>query len=193
MSIGKSLRFEIFARDGFTCQYCGRRPPDVILEVDHIHPESKGGTADPINLITACFDCNRGKSAKVISEIAPRPDADLTYLKVQQELAEAKRYLEAKQVLDALLRDVAVVLKQLWAEQLTSDRIPDDRQFSQWLNRYSPEEVDYAIRAASGKFHRGQFGRTYRWDTCQAVSCYISGIMRSRAKQSAEKAASAIQ
>lgn len=79
MAVGKSLRFDVFARDGFTCQYCGRRPPDVVLELDHIHPVSKDGPDDILNLITACFDCNRGKAAKVISDIAPR----LGYLRGQ--------------------------------------------------------------------------------------------------------------
>lgn len=57
----KTKRFEVFKRDKFTCQYCGRRPPDVVLECDHIHPEAKGGDDEYSNLITACFDCNRGK------------------------------------------------------------------------------------------------------------------------------------
>jgi hypothetical protein len=61
-SISKKLRFEIFKKNNFTCQYCGKSSPDIILEVDHILPISKGGTNDLLNLITSCFDCNRGKS-----------------------------------------------------------------------------------------------------------------------------------
>ena len=41
--ISKKLRFEIFKRDKFTCQYCGKMAPDVVLEVDHIKPVCKGG------------------------------------------------------------------------------------------------------------------------------------------------------
>lgn len=62
MSISKKIRFEVFKRDGFKCQYCGQNPPIVTLEVDHINPVSKGGEDDINNLITSCFDCNRGKS-----------------------------------------------------------------------------------------------------------------------------------
>jgi hypothetical protein len=62
MSITKKLRFEVFKRDGFACQYCGKTPPDVTLEVDHIKPRSKKGGDEINNLITACFDCNRGKT-----------------------------------------------------------------------------------------------------------------------------------
>jgi 5-methylcytosine-specific restriction endonuclease McrA len=49
-------------------QYCGRRAPDVALEVDHIIPLSKGGTDKPSNLITACFECNSQKRNKLTLE-----------------------------------------------------------------------------------------------------------------------------
>lgn len=68
-SISKTLRFEVFKRDQFVCQYCGSTPPAVVLELDHIQPVSKGGTDRIENLLTACFECNRGKSNGLISEI----------------------------------------------------------------------------------------------------------------------------
>ena len=67
-SISKTMRFEIFKRDSFTCQYCGRMAPDVVLEVDHIHPVSKGGDNDILNLVTSCMDCNRGKGARKLTQ-----------------------------------------------------------------------------------------------------------------------------
>lgn len=73
--ISKKLRFEVFKRDKFTCQYCGAHPPDVILQVDHIHPVSKGGTNDQDNLITACQPCNLGKMTTPLSSI-PQSLAD---------------------------------------------------------------------------------------------------------------------
>ena len=57
-SLSKKVRFEIFKRDGFCCQYCGAKPPKIPLEVDHIRPLSKGGGKEDYNLITSCFDCN---------------------------------------------------------------------------------------------------------------------------------------
>jgi len=69
MSIGKRKRFEIFKRDGFTCRYCGRKSPEVILEVDHVTPVSSKGNDNEMNLVTSCFDCNRGKSDRNLSEI----------------------------------------------------------------------------------------------------------------------------
>ncbi len=66
--ISKTLRFEVFKRDSFKCQYCGRTPPEVILEVDHIVPVADGGDNDPLNLITSCRDCNRGKRDKRLDD-----------------------------------------------------------------------------------------------------------------------------
>ena len=62
------VTFEVFKRDSFTCQYCGKSAPDAVLEVDHIIPVSKGGDNDISNLITSCFECNRGKSNKKLTD-----------------------------------------------------------------------------------------------------------------------------
>lgn len=67
-SLTKKVRFEVFKRDAFTCQYCGSKAPDVVLEIDHINPVSKGGKNELMNLITSCYSCNRGKSDRVLSD-----------------------------------------------------------------------------------------------------------------------------
>ena len=61
-----SLRFQVLLRDGFRCTYCGATAKDVRLEVDHKIPVSGGGRTTLTNLVTACWDCNRGKSAMII-------------------------------------------------------------------------------------------------------------------------------
>lgn len=60
--IPAALRMMILARDNFTCRYCGRRAPFVELHIDHTKPFSRGGNELPSNLVTACVDCNLGKS-----------------------------------------------------------------------------------------------------------------------------------
>jgi len=62
------LRFQIFQRDDFTCQYCGRKVPEVELQVDHKYPKSKGGLDKIENYITACEDCNQGKRDVILEE-----------------------------------------------------------------------------------------------------------------------------
>ncbi|MEM6817227.1 MAG: HNH endonuclease [Pseudomonadota bacterium] len=68
-AISKTLRFEVFKRDEFTCQYCGAKPPSVVLECDHIVPVKEGGTNDIDNLTTSCFDCNRGKGSRNLTNV----------------------------------------------------------------------------------------------------------------------------
>lgn len=68
--VSKSIRFEVFKRDSFTCQYCGQKSPDVVLEVDHITPVAEGGDNDILNLVTACKACNAGKSDRLLSSSA---------------------------------------------------------------------------------------------------------------------------
>jgi len=60
-AIPDSTRFEVFKRDQFKCQYCGRCAPEIVLEIDHVDPHSKGGSDEILNLITSCRDCNSGK------------------------------------------------------------------------------------------------------------------------------------
>lgn len=66
--ISKRVRFEVFKRDAFTCQYCGKSAPDVILHLDHIKPVSKGGNNGILNLVTSCQSCNSGKSDVELSD-----------------------------------------------------------------------------------------------------------------------------
>lgn len=63
------LRFEVFKRDGFKCQYCGVTPDKQVLQVDHINPVAKGGKNDIDNLVTSCQPCNIGKGANSLASI----------------------------------------------------------------------------------------------------------------------------
>lgn len=67
--ISKRVRFEIFKRDEFKCQYCGATPPNAVLHVDHIQPVANDGTNDTDNLITSCSVCNLGKGARSLDQI----------------------------------------------------------------------------------------------------------------------------
>lgn len=63
MAVTKRTCFEVFRRDQFTCQYCGVKAPDAELRPDHVVPKALGGDDRPSNLVTACVDCNSGKSS----------------------------------------------------------------------------------------------------------------------------------
>lgn len=63
------LREYIKKRDNYTCQHCGlsvKDEPNLLLEIDHIIPLSKGGLTNTDNLQTLCWRCNRKKGNKII-------------------------------------------------------------------------------------------------------------------------------
>lgn len=75
-SITNSKRYDIMKRDGFKCVLCGVSASEGRLEIDHIIPRSKGGDGKDNNLRTICYNCNRGKKAKIEQEAVPKDDQD---------------------------------------------------------------------------------------------------------------------
>ena len=71
------LREQIKVRDGYACQICSLSTEDeknLLLEIDHIIPLSKGGVTSESNLQTLCWKCNRSKGSKIYSvEVLPNP------------------------------------------------------------------------------------------------------------------------
>ena len=62
--IGRGIRFSrihILQRDGFRCQYCGRKLPISRLNFDHVIPRARGGSTNWENIVTACYPCNQRK------------------------------------------------------------------------------------------------------------------------------------
>ena len=62
----KLTRREIFRRDNYTCQYCGKRAAS--LTVDHLLPRHLGGKEIWTNLVTACSSCNHLKGGHTLEE-----------------------------------------------------------------------------------------------------------------------------
>jgi 5-methylcytosine-specific restriction enzyme A len=64
--IPAAVRRRVYARDGYTCVYCGRRGNKLRLTIDHVFPVVLGGTNDVANLVTACRSCNLAKGARLL-------------------------------------------------------------------------------------------------------------------------------
>ena len=64
----KFSRVNIYARDHYKCQYCGRRASISELTYDHVIPRSQGGHTEWTNIVTACYECNRKKGGRTPRE-----------------------------------------------------------------------------------------------------------------------------
>lgn len=67
----KLTRLEIFKRDQYTCQYCGRERHQLTL--DHVIPRYRGGQHIWENVVSACVSCNRRKAGRTPEEAGMRP------------------------------------------------------------------------------------------------------------------------
>lgn len=178
-NISKKTRFEVFKRDNFTCQYCGRSAPDVILEIDHINPIKNGGDNNILNLITSCFDCNRGKGKRKLT--------DNEEIKIQIE--QLKEINKKREQLEMLLK---------WKKELESfddeqvDKIEEllnaktGRTFSEYgrrkckniIKRYGFDEV-----YESTKISINQYYDINDTNSVSIVVDYIGRICATRKKQ----------
>ena len=64
-------RFNLFLRDGFSCQYCGQGGE---LTFDHVIPRSRGGITSWENVVSACSRCNLKKGAKTLAQVGFKLD-----------------------------------------------------------------------------------------------------------------------
>ena len=150
--ITKRTRFRVFKRDGFTCGYCGRTPPAAILEIDHIEPVASGGTDTPDNLITACFDCNRGKGAEHLSIVpeslkarAARIAESEAQLKAYRKVVDAKRERENEDIQRLSSINVAFFGEEMFTRYGESVRV-------NFLPRINITDLCYYLGVACERF-----------------------------------------
>lgn len=172
-SLSKKVRFEVFKRDQFTCQYCGSTPPKAILEVDHINPVFNGGSNDFDNLITACFDCNRGKGKNKLSEITPSlEEKSKVIAEKQAQLKEYEKLLSRKK---ASLTRKANQIESVFSQYFSGYSFTDTfiRSVKSFLEKLPKSEVEDAMMIACERFG----------DHEQAIK-YFCGICWRKVKES---------
>ena len=157
--IGKKLRFEVFKRDSFTCQYCGRSAPDVVLEVDHIQPVADGGKNDILNLITSCHDCNAGKGKRKLSD-------QQTMQKEKKQLDELQKRREQMDMMIMWKKELLNLTEQQaeyigdYIQCVTDYSLSDSakKKIAGLIRRFSFEEVDEAVEIAVNRYYWGSGG-----------------------------------
>ncbi len=151
MSVKTSIRFKVFERDNFTCQYCGRKPPEVILHCDHIHPKSKGGMDDEINLITSCKDCNLGKRDKILKN-PKRLDVKLEIDNLKEAESQIKQYYKYLKKLADYQKDNPIVdlICDTWNEQSDNYQLTDvgKKDIKKMLKNNTAEDIIESIKIA---------------------------------------------
>jgi hypothetical protein len=151
-SLGKRVRFEIFKRDGFTCQYCGGTPPGSTLHIDHIKPVSDGGDNNPDNLVTACVDCNLGKGAVSLDSV-PQSLRERSELVAEREeqLRGYQKILDARR---ARLEEETLRVVEIYEAAIDGYTLVEStrRDVARFIDRLGVHEVMEAMEIACDKF-----------------------------------------
>jgi 5-methylcytosine-specific restriction endonuclease McrA len=98
-------RFNIYARDHSTCQYCGRKLPRSELNLDHVIPRSRGGRSVWANVVCCCHVCNLKKGGMTPDEVGMRllkPPGKPAWTPFMMETFSPKRYREWLPFLNAV-------------------------------------------------------------------------------------------
>ena len=158
--LSKRTRFEVLKRDKFTCQYCGKRPPEVVLQVDHIDPVSSGGENVIINLITSCFECNNGKSNKKLDDnsVIEKQHNQLAILQEKREQIELM--FEWKKSLDSLDNGILEMLVDYVDNKIKPFILNDNekKSIAEWLKKYSNEKLLDGIDEAAKTYFKYENG-----------------------------------
>jgi len=169
-AISKKLRFDVFKRDGFVCAYCGATPPNVVLQVDHIHPVAEGGTNSIDNLITSCQPCNIGKGANVLTNIPTSLKEKASFVAEQE--AQIKGYQSILREKKIRIEDEAYQIAQVIRDGWT----PNSKDFisiKNFVEKLGYFEVEEAAEIASSKFSYN-LSRAFR---------YLCGICINNSKE----------
>lgn len=156
LSISKKLRFEIFKRDSFKCQYCGASAPEVLLQIDHIKPIFKGGEGDAFNLITSCQDCNLGKGKRELSDSTTlkKQKAQLDELQLRREQIELMMNWvdELRNMEQMQINRIA----EFWNARVEGFTVNNNGKHSikRWLKQYTYSEITEAIEDAVKNYLR---------------------------------------
>jgi hypothetical protein len=144
--LSKKIRFEVFKRDKFQCQYCGRKAPEVLLRCDHIKPVSLGGESDILNLITACFDCNAGKSNRELSDVSIVERQRDQLAELEDRRQQIEMMIEWRDSLTRIAQDFVGKAEGL-IERLSGSglSVHGKLRLSKWCQRFDPDAVYQAI------------------------------------------------
>ena len=185
-SISKGIRFEVFKRDSFKCQYCGATSPDVLLHIDHIKPVSKGGTNDIVNLVTSCEACNLGKSDKLLSENAAVNKSRSQLEALQERREQLEMMLEWQEGLQALKDSVLEKVMARWEELAPGFAVNENGQkrLQKIIRSYPLDEIYEAMDIASEQYLEFKDDGTVTDDSWERGFKKIEGICRVRKSES---------
>ena len=160
--VSKRMRFEVFKRDSFECQYCGATPPGAMLHCDHIEPVARGGKTEMDNLVTSCEACNQGKS-DVPLDVVPQSLASRAaeVAEREEQIAGYQAVLKKKR---ERIEDQAQQILEHFCAWFRKDGIPKANftSIKMFIERLGLDACLAAAELSTSKFYSG-YDRAFRY------------------------------
>lgn len=152
--LSKKLRFEVFKRDSFTCQYCGAKAPDVVLQCDHVNPVSKGGENDILNLITSCAACNNGKGARKLDDHQEVERQRVQLEELNERRQQIEWMLEWRNELSKLNDDVLDKVADFWHQKAHGYSANENgrQKLAKWIGQFDLSLLLEAIETSARQY-----------------------------------------
>ena len=180
MSVSQRLRFEVFKRDDFTCTYCGRKVPEVTLEVDYIIPKAEAGGDEYENLTTACYTCNRGKADVPLENKTAIDDLAARTARMREREEQIRAYDAIKMQEGKRIAASVVIVENHWAESYGGwDNLSQYHRLNNSILRRYLQELSVAELLDAVDITVARFPR---WPAVK----YFGGVLRQKLKNAQE-------
>lgn len=175
--LSNKIRFEVFKRDSFKCQYCGQSAPDIVLQVDHINPVARGGKNSMTNLITSCQSCNGGKGATRLDDNSAVVKQRLQMEQLNERRAQLTMMMNWREELDNLEDGIL--------EQIVNDinarfkcRITDSgkKQIKSCIKKFGVADTQEAVRCCEEQYLKEDSKGIYTRESQEKAFHYISRV-----------------
>jgi hypothetical protein len=154
-----------------------------VLEIDHVVPRVQGGDDDPANLVTSCFDCNRGKGPRELDENYLAEIREPNFKMVREKLDQLKAYYETLSEKQEFLDAYVDALDHYWWSELAEEEYTWGENRRANLRRMLAESDYYTIRDCMAL----AFSNKPYWDpNSEKLWKYFCGIVWNRIRRPKE-------
>jgi 5'-3' exonuclease len=194
--LSKKIRFEVFKRDQFKCQYCGASAPDIVLHVDHINPVNNGGDNDILNLITSCQPCNSGKKHRLLDDNSVIEKQRRMLEELDERRSQLQMMLDWRDELKGFDSEICQKIAEYFEKSIENVAEVNEmglKNIAKWLKRFDANELLQAIDDLNPIYTKEKsldagamfanipkVANFNRKGDLEKSACYIRGILKNR-------------
>lgn len=187
-AISKKMRFEVFKRDSFKCQYCGKSAPEVILHVDHMNPVFEGGKNELVNLITSCEACNFGKGKRKLSDTTAVEKQKAQLDKLNERRIQLEMMMKWREGLSGIEDTKLKYVREKWESLATGYTVNKRgiKTLTQIIKKYPLDVILDSIEISTSQYLESDKDGCYTSESIGKTFNYIAKICANK-KRDQEK------